>query len=134
MLDPFDESENEKADNSCGDTTDAFLTDNLYFYSLLSDGMGSGAQAAFNSGVSAMFIEKMLSAGNRADITLRMLNNFLRSENSSSGRECSVTVDLMELDLMSGAASFIKSGAAPTYIEKWNRLQGKFEDYAYGNN
>ena len=116
LLDPFDESENEKADNSCGDTTDAFLTDNLYFYSLLSDGMGSGAQAAFNSGMSAMFIEKMLSAGNRADITLRMLNNFLRSENSSSGRECSVTVDLMELDLMSGAASFIKSGAAPTYI------------------
>lgn len=114
-LDPF--SEDMGADKlCCGDTTDAFLTDNSYFYSLISDGMGSGAEAAFVSGVSAMFIEKMLSAGNRADITLRMLNNFLRSENSGCGGECSVTVDLMELDLMNGTASFIKSGAAPTYI------------------
>jgi stage II sporulation protein E len=80
--------------------------------------MGSGAQAAFVSGVCAMFIEKMLSAGNRADITLRMLNNVIRSENMGCGEECSVTVDLLELDLMSGTASFIKSGAAPTYIAR----------------
>ena len=30
--------------------------------------------------------------------------------------ECSATVDLMELDLMGGRASFYKSGAAPTYV------------------
>ena len=58
----------------------------------------------------------MLMAGNRADITVRMLNNFLRSENIGLGRECSATLDLFELDLMSGTASFIKSGAAPTFI------------------
>ncbi len=100
----------------CGDMTDAFITDTSYFYSLISDGMGSGEEAAFTSGVCAMFIEKMLSAGNRADITLRMLNNVIRSENMGCGSECSATVDLLELDLMSGVASFIKSGAAPTYI------------------
>lgn len=100
----------------CGDMTDAFITDISYFYTLISDGMGSGAEAAFTSGVCAMFIEKMLSAGNRADITLRMLNNVIRSENMGCGSECSATVDLLELDLMSGVASFIKSGAAPTYI------------------
>ena len=108
----------ENDDEMCGDMTDAFITDNSYFYSLVSDGMGSGAQAAFVSGVCAMFIEKMLSAGNRADITLRMLNNVIRSENMGCGEECSVTVDLLELDLMSGTASFIKSGAAPTYIAR----------------
>ncbi len=114
LVSPFPENDDEM----CGDMTDAFITDNSYFYSLISDGMGSGAQAAFVSGVCAMFIEKMLSAGNRADITLRMLNNVIRSENMGCGEECSSTVDLLELDLMSGTASFIKSGAAPTYIAR----------------
>lgn len=102
----------------CGDMTDAFITDSSYFYSLISDGMGSGSQAAYISRVSAMFIQKMLMAGNRADITLRMLNNVIRSDNMGCGDECSATVDLLELDLMSGVASFIKSGAAPTYIAR----------------
>lgn len=113
-IDLFD----EKDDDICGDMTDAFITDNSYFYSLISDGMGSGPSAAYTSGVCALFIEKMLSAGNRADITLRMLNNVIRSENMGCGDECSATVDLMELDLMSGTAAFIKSGAAPTYIAR----------------
>lgn len=108
-VDPFEDEE-------CGDTTNAFVTDSSYFYSLISDGMGSGAEAAFTSGVCSMFIEKMLTAGNRADITLRMLNNVIRSENMGCGSECSATVDLFELDLINGNASFIKSGAAPTYI------------------
>lgn len=112
FVDPFAEEE------ICGDMTDAFVTDNSYFYSLISDGMGSGEEAAYTSEVCAMFIQKMLSAGNRADVTLRMLNNVIRSENMGCGSECSATVDLLELDLMSGVASFIKSGAAPTYIAR----------------
>lgn len=112
-LNPF----TEKGDREvCGDITDAFVTENSYFYSLISDGMGSGPEAAFTSGVCSMFIEKMLLAGNRSDITLRMLNNIIRSGNIGCDSECSATVDLMELDLMNGTASFIKSGAAPTYI------------------
>ncbi len=106
----------------CGDHTDAFSTENSYFYSLISDGMGSGAEASFTSGVCAMFIEKMLSAGNRADITLRMLNTFLRSENLGVGDENSATVDLLELDLIRGVASFLKGGAAPTYILRGGRV------------
>ena len=118
-VDPFEEGEE---DEICGDMTDAFITDSSYFYALISDGMGSGASAAYTSGVCAMFIEKMLSAGNRADVTLRMLNNVVRSENMGCGSECSATVDLLELDLMSGVASFIKSGAAPTYIARENTV------------
>ena len=114
LIDPLEENEDE----TCGDMTDAFVTDNSYFYSLVSDGMGSGPEAAYTSGVCSMFMQKMLSAGNRADITLRMLNNVIRSENMGCGRECSATVDLLELDLMSGTAAFVKSGAAPTYIAR----------------
>ena len=115
-VDPFDDT--EEKDEPCGDTANAFITGASYFYSLISDGMGSGQEAAFISGVCSMFIEKMLSAGNRADITVRMLNNVLRNENMGSGGECSATVDLCELDLISGTASFLKSGAAPTYVAR----------------
>ncbi len=115
-IDPF--RNNEPQDEICGDTSNSFITSSSYFYSLISDGMGNGEEAAFVSGVSSMFIEKMLSAGNRADITVRMLNNLLRNENMGRGGECSATVDLCELDLLSGTASFIKSGAAPTYIAR----------------
>ncbi len=116
-VDPFRDASDGK-DEPCGDTSNAFITGASYFYSLISDGMGSGQEAAFISGVCSMFIEKMLSAGNRSDITVRMLNNVLRNENMGRGGECSATVDLCELDLISGTASFLKSGAAPTYIAR----------------
>ena len=114
-VDPFKDC---APDEVCGDTSNSFVTSSSYFYSLISDGMGNGEEAAFVSGVCSMFIEKMLSAGNRADITVKMLNNVLRNENMGRGGECSATVDLCELDLISGSASFIKSGAAPTYIAR----------------
>ena len=116
-VDPFRDN-GQDGDEPCGDTSNAFITSSSYFYSLISDGMGSGQEAAFISGVCSMFIEKMLSAGNRSDITVRMLNNVLRGENMGRGGECSATVDLCELDLISGTASFLKSGAAPTYIAR----------------
>ncbi len=112
-VDPFADGTDEQL---CGDTTSYFISDMSYFYSLISDGMGTGAEAAFTSGVCAMFIEKMLCAGNRSDITLRLLNNIIRSENTGRGGEVSATVDLFELDLIDGSALFIKSGAAPTYV------------------
>ncbi len=114
-VDPFKDC---VTDGVCGDTSCSFVTSSSYFYSLISDGMGNGEEAAFVSGVCSMFIEKMLSAGNRADITVKMLNNVLRNENMGRGGECSATVDLCELDLISGSASFIKNGAAPTYIAR----------------
>lgn len=100
----------------CGDHIAMFRTDNAYFYALISDGMGSGEDASLTSDICAMFLEKMLSAGNRVEISLRMLDSFVRSKNTGTGEECSATVDLMELDLMDGQAVFAKNGAAPTYV------------------
>jgi stage II sporulation protein E len=93
-----------------------FKTDNAYFYALISDGMGSGEDASITSDICAMFLEKMLTAGNRVEVSLRMLDSVIRSKNTGTGEECSATVDLMELDLMDGRAVFAKNGAAPTYV------------------
>ncbi|MBR5123524.1 MAG: SpoIIE family protein phosphatase, partial [Clostridia bacterium] len=100
----------------CGDHIAVFGNGDAYFYALISDGMGSGEDASMTSDVCAMFLEKMLSAGNRVEISLRMLDTYVRSKNAGTGDECSATVDLMELDLMDGRALFAKNGAAPTYV------------------
>ncbi len=103
-------------DEFCGDTVNIFENGNDCFYSFISDGMGSGRDAAFTSGLCSIFLQKMLSSGGRCDIALRMLNSFLRNKGSGSLHECSATVDLMELDKLNGKAAFYKSGAAPTYV------------------
>lgn len=100
----------------CGDTVSVFENSEDRSYALISDGMGSGRDAALTSGICAMFLQKMLSAANRCDTSLKMLNSFLRNKGGGSIHECSATVDLLELDLIYGKASFYKSGAAPTYV------------------
>lgn len=99
-----------------GDSLNLFSNRQDYFYALISDGMGAGKEAALTSGLCSVFLEKMLRAGNRAWTSLRMLNNLIRSRGAGSVRECSSTIDLLELDLMTANASFIKSGAAPSFI------------------
>lgn len=101
---------------TCGDHIAMFKSESACFYALISDGMGSGEDASLTSDICTLFLEKMLAAGNRIELSIRMLNSFIRQKNSGTGDECSATVDLMELDLMTGQAVFAKNGAAPTYI------------------
>ncbi len=100
----------------CGDTAAVFTHANGNFCALISDGMGSGREAALTSGISGLFLRNLLHAGISQETALHMLNGFLRNRGSGSIHECSATVDLMELDPMRGHASFCKSGAAPTYV------------------
>lgn len=99
-----------------GDSVNLFSNKKDYFYALISDGMGSGKEAALTSGLCSVFLEKMLRAGNRAATSLRMLNNMIASRAQDSSKECSSTVDLLELDLMTGEGAFLKSGAAPSFV------------------
>ena len=106
----------EGEEGFCGDTVSIFENDRGHFYSFISDGMGSGREAALTSGICSVFLSKVLRAINRCDISLCMLNGFLRNKGSGSMHECSATVDLLEYDLVTGKAEFYKGGAAPSYI------------------
>lgn len=112
----------EDENSYCGDTVNVFSTEGDRFFSMISDGMGSGVDAALTSRISAVFMEKMLAAGNSTEISLKMLNGFLRNKGGGSLHECSATMDLLELDLMRGEAYFHKSGAAPTYVFRRGEL------------
>ncbi len=101
-----------------GDSVNFFESDEDYFYALISDGMGSGRSAALTSRLTSIFLEKLLTTGTHKNVTLEMLNNLLLSKNDESF----ATVDLLEIDLLSGDASFIKAGAAPAYILRASKL------------
>ena len=102
----------------CGDTVATFENCEDRFYALISDGMGKGRTAALTSGVASMFVKRMLSAGNCAPTVIKMLNSFVRAK----PEECSATIDLMELDLLSGRVEFYKCGSAATYVKRGDNL------------
>ena len=101
-----------------GDVIRFFEVSDDYFYALLSDGMGSGEGAAAAAGVCTEFLETMLKAGAGRKTALRMCGELLRTQ----GEECSTTVDLLIFDLCYGNATFIKSGAAPSYIKRGGEI------------
>jgi stage II sporulation protein E len=97
-----------------GDTATTFESRDDYFYALCSDGMGKGEEAKRTSDFVAKFLARALSFGGVKESVLHLLNNTVRSR----GRECSASVDLFQLDLIDGAATFIKSGAAPSFVKR----------------
>lgn len=95
-----------------GDSCAAFVTDNGYFYSVISDGMGSGSEASESAELATSLAQKLLSCEISKELAVKMIGSALRRK----GNECFATVDMMELDLITGSASFLKSGAACSYI------------------
>lgn len=100
-----------------GDSTFSFVSDGK-FYTCICDGMGSGHAAALTSKLASVFLQKLLSCGADAEIVMKTLNHFIRSKSG----ECFTTVDIMCVDLLTGGGSFIKSGAAPSYVIREGRI------------
>ena len=108
-------AKNGREGGYCGDSL-AFFTDTRgHSFSLLCDGMGSGSGAALTSALCATVLSRLLEAGVRAETALRMLNGVL-SARARRENEASSTVDLLEIDTVSGKATLYKCGAAPTYL------------------
>ena len=108
----------KKGESVCGDSVATAISKDDYFYCFLCDGMGSGEEASLTAKLCRIFLEKMLVCGNRKSTTLAMLNNLLCSRNT----ECFATVDICEIDLVRGEASFLKSGAVPSFVMRDGHL------------
>lgn len=105
-------SEAKNGETVCGDTVSVFENDEKYFYCLVSDGMGSGRDAALTSRLSAIMLEKLLSVGAEKENALKLLNKALVEKQE----EVFATVDLLEIDRIRKTATLIKAGAAPTVV------------------
>ncbi len=105
-------SEAKNGETVCGDTVSVFENDEKYFYCLVSDGMGSGRDAALTSKLSAIMLEKLLTVGAEKENALKLLNRALTEKEE----EIFATVDLLEIDRINSVATLLKAGAAPTIV------------------
>ncbi len=103
-----------KDDEISGDTVRIFESRDDRFYALLSDGMGTGKVAKDTSSFVGTYLSEILSGAYPTDTVLHLLSHIIRGR----GAECSATVDLFGFDLLDGEATFLKSGAAPSYIKR----------------
>ena len=85
------------------------------FVMCLSDGMGSGMDACRESEIVVELLEQFLESGFTQETAARMVNSALVLK----GREGMFsTVDICALDLYTGICSFLKAGAASTFIKR----------------
>ena len=101
-----------------GDSISIFEGEDREQYALICDGMGSGKEAMLTSKMCTEFLEKILTVTKEKELLLSMLNNLVRAKNL----ECSSSVDLLEIDTFSNQATIIKSGSAPSYIKRGDKI------------
>jgi len=79
----------------------------------LSDGMGTGSAAARESRAMLELLESFLYAGFETSVAVKFINSVMLLK---SDAEAFVTMDLCIIDLCTGQAEFIKTGAEPSFI------------------
>ena len=107
----------------CGDSFDAVGVENGNLCAFISDGMGSGREAARASEIGAAFLGELLPSGFEVSEAVEMFNGFLRSRNRESTVECTATADIAHIDFYRSRVRFYKSGAAPTYVFRDGKLR-----------
>ena len=101
-----------------GDAYRSLTTDTGRFVLILSDGMGTGGNAAVDSAMTSDLVRRLLEAGVGCDAALKIVNSALLLK---SGEETLATADVAAVDLFTGRAEFYKAGAAPTFLVKNGR-------------
>lgn len=82
---------------------------------MISDGMGSGAQACKDSQAVIEFMERFLEAGFCKEKAFSMVNSAISSH---SGCCNLTTLDVCSINLLTGEAELIKAGAASSFIKR----------------
>jgi len=105
----------KKGEPVSGDRGTYFKTDQGVLCVILSDGMGSGHEAAKESVATVRILESFLRSGVSPDLAMKMLNSVMLLKNGEDWGYA--TVDLMCIDLFTGETCFYKYGAAPSYVK-----------------
>lgn len=104
----------KKGENVSGDRGTYFKTDAGVLCVILSDGMGTGEDAAAESVEAVEILERFLRSGVEPATAMKILNSVMLLRNGDGWGFA--TVDLMCVDLFTGETSFYKYGAAPSYV------------------
>ena len=98
-----------------GDSHLICALDDARLLALISDGMGSGPDAARESGLAVRLLGRFLRAGAPCDLAVETVNTLLLNR---VGEDMFATADLLLLNLATGDAEFVKLAACPTLIAR----------------
>ena len=116
----------KRGESVSGDRGSYFKTDAGVLCVLLSDGMGTGGEAAQDSARVVGILEHFLRSGVDPAVAMKILNSVLLLRGGDGWGYA--TVDLMCVDLFSGETGFYKYGAAPSFIRSGKgirRIEGE---------
>lgn len=99
----------------CGDSGGSILLDDGRQLLMISDGMGSGSEAAAESSAAISLISRLFEAGFTQETAINTLNAVLSLRGDA---ERFVTLDVCVLDLYDGKINFIKTGGSSSYIKR----------------
>ncbi len=111
----------KKGEKVSGDKGSYFKTDAGVLCVILSDGMGTGDEAAQDSARTVAILEKFLRSGVDPAVAMKLLNSVMLLQSPDSWGYA--TVDLLCIDLFSGDACFYKYGAAPSYVREGKSIR-----------
>lgn len=107
-------------EDRCGDHHLVMPLRDGRFLLAISDGMGSGAAAAEESGAVIELLGSFLSAGFDKNLAVKLINSALLLR---GGEEMFATVDMAILDLFSGTVEFLKIGSADSFLKSGSKLE-----------
>ena len=97
---------------ACGDSYGVFAMDeNQYF--AVSDGMGQGQKASDDSSLTIDVMKQLIVNGISLNDTVQSVNALLKIKNRN---DMFTTVDMAQINLVTGDLTMVKYGACPTYI------------------
>ena len=104
----------------CGDSLKQIENCEKKAYVLLSDGMGTGKEAAVESTMTIDMLRDLILRGGDPENSIKVINSSLMCKTAG---ECMATVDITSFDLYTGLTKLYKSASAPTYILKDGKAQ-----------
>ena len=102
-----------------GDAAAFLETEGGHALLALSDGMGTGEEAAQESRMAIELLEQFTEAGFCRELAVKMINSALLLRR---GEETYATLDICDIDLFDGRGEFVKLGAAASYLWRHGRI------------
>ncbi|ULT57140.1 stage II sporulation protein E [Neobacillus drentensis] len=85
----------------------------------ISDGMGNGERAHYESSETLQLLQKILQSGIEEKVAIKSVNSILSLRTTD---EIFSTLDLAMIDLKDASARFLKIGSTPSFIKRGNKV------------
>ncbi|MBI0581110.1 stage II sporulation protein E [Neobacillus cucumis] len=85
----------------------------------ISDGMGNGERAHYESNETIQLLQKILQTGIEEQVAIKSINSILSLRTTD---EIFSTLDLAMIDLQNASAKFLKIGSTPSFIKRGNKI------------